>query len=80
MTEFLENYFSQLDDNFVGRADYLVSVGYVTVIGDGIARCSGLLSVMAVGDGLFSKLGKLWLALNLEADTVGVVLFGSLMI
>jgi len=77
MTEFLENYFSQLDDNFVGRADYLVSVGYVTVIGDGIARCSGLLSVMAGEMVYFPSSESYGLALNLEADTVGVVLFGS---
>jgi F-type H+-transporting ATPase subunit alpha len=53
------------------------TVGSVIMVGDGIARCSGLLSVMA-GEMVFFPRAKMYgLALNLETDTIGIVLFGS---
>lgn len=54
-------------------------VGYITEIGDGIARVSGLSTVVSMemvlcGSGAHAVPG---LALNLEADTVGVMLLGN---
>ena len=51
-------------------------VGEITYIGDGVARISGLENVMSselveLPNGVFG------MALNLEAESVGVVLFGD---
>lgn len=54
----------------------LESVGYVLQLGDGIARVWGLDDVMMAEWVKFSN-GTLGMVLNLEADSVGVVLFGS---
>ncbi len=54
----------------------LESVGYVLRFGDGIARVWGLDDVMMSELVEFSN-GTLGMVLNLEADNVGVVLFGS---
>jgi len=52
------------------------SVGSVIMVGDGIVQASGLLSVMA-GEMVYFPRAKMYgLALNLEQDTVGIVLFG----
>src|SRR3989338_4449416 len=52
------------------------SVGYVLQVGDGIARVYGLEDVMASELVQFAD-GTRGLALNLEPDNVGVVIFGS---
>ena len=54
----------------------VVDVGYVLEVGDGIARLSGLADVMA-GELLEFPGGVLGIALNLEADNVGVVIMGE---
>lgn len=54
----------------------LESVGYILQLGDGIARVWGLDDVMMSELVEFSN-GTLGMVLNLEADSVGVVLFGS---
>ncbi len=54
----------------------LESIGYVLSIGDGIARVWGLDDVMMSEWVLFSN-GTLGIVLNLETDSVGVVLFGT---
>src|SRR5512146_2873918 len=53
-----------------------VDVGYVLEVGDGIARVSGLSDVMA-GELLEFPGGVMGIALNLEADNVGVVIIGE---
>ncbi|MBI3316870.1 MAG: F0F1 ATP synthase subunit alpha [Candidatus Omnitrophica bacterium] len=52
------------------------SVGYVLQVGDGIARVYGLDEVMA-GELVMFPDQTMGLALNLEPDNVGVVIFGS---
>lgn len=54
----------------------LESVGYILQLGDGIARVWGLDDVMMSELVEFSN-GTMGMVLNLEADSVGVVLFGS---
>ena len=54
----------------------LESVGYILSLGDGIARVWGLNNVMMSELVEFSN-GTQGMVLNLEADSVGVVLFGS---
>lgn len=54
----------------------LESVGYVLQLGDGIARVWGLNDVMMSELVEFSN-GTVGMVLNLESDSVGVVLFGS---
>lgn len=54
----------------------LESVGYVLQVGDGIARVWGLDDVMMSEWVIFSN-GTYGMVLNLETDSVGVVLFGS---
>lgn len=55
----------------------LESTGVVVSIGDGIARVSGLEGVQA-GELVFFPSASIYgLALNLEADIVGIVVFGS---
>ena len=54
-----------------------VDVGEVMEIGDGIARVSGLQNAMA-GELLeFTKSGTLGIALNLEEDSVGIIIMGE---
>ncbi|MGK5595623.1 MAG: F0F1 ATP synthase subunit alpha [Parachlamydiaceae bacterium] len=54
----------------------LESIGYVLQIGDGIARVWGLNDVMMSEIVEFPN-GTVGMVLNLEADNVGIVLFGS---
>jgi len=54
----------------------VVDVGYVLEVGDGIARLSGLGDVMA-GELLEFPGGVMGIALNLEADNLGVVIMGD---
>jgi F-type H+-transporting ATPase subunit alpha len=54
----------------------VVDVGYVLEVGDGIARLSGLADVMA-GELLEFPGGVMGIALNLEADSLGVVIMGE---
>jgi proton translocating ATP synthase F1 alpha subunit len=51
-------------------------VGKVVSVGDGIARCYGLKSVQA-GEMVEFSAGIKGMALNLEADNVGIVVFGN---
>ena len=51
-------------------------VGYVLSVGDGIARVHGLDNVQAGEMVLFSN-GSKGMALNLETDNVGIVIFGT---
>jgi F-type H+-transporting ATPase subunit alpha len=51
-------------------------IGQVLSVGDGIARVYGLDNVQAGENGRISG-GIMGMALNLEVDNVGVVLFGS---
>ncbi len=57
-------------------APTLNETGIVVAVGDGIARVSGLNGVQA-GEMLEFASGLRGMALNLEADNVGVVLFGE---
>ena len=52
-------------------------VGQVLSVGDGIARVHGLDQVQAGEMVSFPKAGVKGMALNLERDNVGVVIFGS---
>jgi F-type H+/Na+-transporting ATPase subunit alpha len=61
--------------NFDAQAD-VAEVGQVISVGDGIARVYGLDSVQA-GEMVEFPGGIRGMALNLEADNVGVVLFGD---
>ena len=55
----------------------VAEVGTVLTVGDGIARVYGLQNVMAGEMVEFPSAGLRGMALNLEADNVGVVVFGS---
>ncbi len=59
-----------------GDAAEVTEVGQVLSVGDGIARVYGLDSVQA-GEMVEFENGTKGMALNLESDNVGVVLFGS---
>jgi F-type H+/Na+-transporting ATPase subunit alpha len=61
--------------NFGDSAE-VTEVGQVLSVGDGIARVYGLDSVQA-GEMVEFENGTKGMALNLEADNVGIVLFGS---
>ena len=61
--------------NFGTEAD-VAEVGQVLSVGDGIARVYGLDSVQA-GEMVEFPGGIKGMALNLEEDNVGVVIFGS---
>jgi F-type H+-transporting ATPase subunit alpha len=63
------------DEELLASSSY--SVGQVIMVGDGIARVSGLAEVMAGEMVYFPRSNISGLALNLEADAVGIVLFGS---
>ncbi len=52
------------------------TIGYVTAVGDGVARVSGLPNAMA-SEMLEFPGGLLGVALNLEADDIGAVLMGE---
>ncbi|MBX3556102.1 F0F1 ATP synthase subunit alpha, partial [Chelatococcus sp.] len=54
----------------------VTEVGQVLSVGDGIARCYGLDNVQA-GEMVEFESGVRGMALNLETDNVGVVIFGS---
>jgi len=55
----------------------VAEVGTVLTVGDGIARCYGLQNVMAGEMVEFPNSGLRGMALNLEVDNVGVVIFGD---
>ena len=59
-----------------GKVAEISEVGQVIVIGDGVARVHGLDKVMA-GELVEFDDGTSGMALNLEEDNVGVVIFGS---
>jgi F-type H+/Na+-transporting ATPase subunit alpha len=61
--------------NFGSEAE-VTEVGQVLSVGDGIARCYGLDKVQA-GEMVEFESGVQGMALNLEIDNVGVVIFGS---
>lgn len=61
--------------NFEGKPE-LESIGYILKIGDGIAQVYGLEDVMMAELVEFSN-GTKGMVLNLETNSVGVVLFGS---
>jgi F-type H+-transporting ATPase subunit alpha len=62
--------------NFGEEAD-VSDIGQVLAVGDGIARVYGLDKVQAGEMVLFPKAGVKGMALNLERDNVGVVIFGE---
>ncbi|MCC7283703.1 MAG: F0F1 ATP synthase subunit alpha, partial [Acetobacteraceae bacterium] len=62
--------------NFDAEAN-VSEVGQVLSVGDGIARVYGLANVMAGEMVRFPKAGLMGMALNLENDNVGVVIFGE---
>ncbi len=55
----------------------VAEVGTVLSVGDGIARVYGLQNVMAGELVLFPNAGVKGMALNLESDNVGIVIFGD---
>src|SRR6201988_2281967 len=59
-----------------GQEAEVSEVGQVLSVGDGIARIYGLDNVQA-GEMVEFESGVKGMALNLEADNVGVVIFGS---
>ena len=61
--------------NFGTEAE-VTEVGQVLSVGDGIARCYGLDNVQA-GEMVEFESGVQGMALNLETDNVGIVIFGS---
>ena len=61
--------------NFGAEAE-VTEVGQVLSVGDGIARAYGLDKVEA-GEMVEFENGTRGMALNLEADNVGIVIFGS---
>jgi F-type H+-transporting ATPase subunit alpha len=61
--------------NFGTEAE-VTEVGQVLSVGDGIARCYGLDNVQA-GEMVEFESGTRGMALNLETDNVGIVIFGS---
>jgi F-type H+-transporting ATPase subunit alpha len=62
--------------NFDAEAN-VAEVGTVLTVGDGVARCYGLQNVMAGEMVEFPGAGVRGMALNLESDNVGVVIFGD---
>ncbi len=61
--------------NFDTQADQ-AEVGSVLSVGDGVARVHGLDNVQS-GEMLEFSNGTKGMALNLEADNVGIVIFGE---
>jgi F-type H+-transporting ATPase subunit alpha len=72
ITDILKNQIA----NFDAEAN-VSEVGQVLSVGDGIARVYGLSNVMAGEMVRFPKAGIMGMALNLENDNVGVVIFGE---
>ncbi|MEE9544534.1 MAG: F0F1 ATP synthase subunit alpha, partial [Rhodospirillales bacterium] len=62
-------------DQFGTEAE-VAEVGQVIMVGDGIARAYGLDNVQA-GEMVEFSSGVKGMALNLEADNVGIVIFGD---
>ena len=62
--------------NLLDKQSVFNEMGYVLSIGDGIARVYGLLKVKA-GEMVEFGSGIKGMALNLEKDSVGVVIFGN---
>ena len=62
--------------SFDTEAD-VAETGQVLSVGDGIARVFGLQNVMSGEMVLFPASGLRGMALNLETDNVGVVIFGD---
>ena len=60
-----------------GNEAQVTEVGQVLSVGDGIARVFGLDNVQAGEMVEFTKAGVKGMALNLERDNVGVVIFGE---
>ena len=60
-----------------GQEAEVSEVGQVLSVGDGIARVYGLDNVQAGEMVEFPKAGVKGMALNLETDNVGIVIFGS---
>jgi len=54
-----------------------VDIGTVVEVGDGIARLTGLATVMASELVEFTKTGVLGIAFNLEKDQVGIIIMGD---
>jgi len=54
-----------------------VDIGRVVEVGDGIARVTGLATVMASELVEFTKTGVLGIAFNLEKDQVGIIIMGD---
>jgi F-type H+-transporting ATPase subunit alpha len=54
-----------------------VDVGTVVEVGDGIARATGLATVMASELVEFTRTGVLGMALNLEEEEVGIIILGD---
>jgi len=85
MNEFLslDKFFPQFEalsndlDRAVPSSEDSQSTGTVTYVGDGIARVAGIEGVKSGELVKFLPSEILGMALNLETDTVGVVLFGS---
>nr|ASQ39808.1 ATP synthase CF1 alpha subunit [Glaucocystis sp. BBH] len=71
----IRNIIQQQIENYDQRIQ-LSNIGTVLQVGDGIARVYGLDKVMA-GELLEFEEGTVGIALNLEADNVGVVLMGD---
>jgi len=71
----LENIKSQLGG--VDLSSKIEDVGYVIEAGDGVARVFGLKNVMMSEMVEFGTTGIYGLALNLEEDSIGVVILGS---
>jgi F-type H+-transporting ATPase subunit alpha len=55
----------------------ITNVGQVVEVGDGIARAYGLSQVMSSELVEFTKNGTLGMALNLEEDSVGIIIMGE---
>ena len=68
-----------LKQQIAGTEDQVAisNVGTVVEVGDGIARAYGLSQVMASELVEFTKSGTLGLVLNLEEDSVGIVIMGD---
>jgi len=68
LEERIKNYYSKVDVNEIGK---------VLSVGDGIARVYGLNAIQAGEMVEFTSCGIKGMALNLENDNVGIVIFGN---
>ncbi|HEY7030969.1 MAG TPA: F0F1 ATP synthase subunit alpha [Thermomicrobiales bacterium] len=70
---------SLLKEQIAGFQDQatITNVGQVVEVGDGIARAYGLSQVMSSELVEFAKNGTLGMALNLEEDSVGIIIMGE---